>query len=260
MARQAAARRAAQPTACRCRHLKFHLLDPRVTKAIGELPGYTTEGFCRKYEVSPCEGFPLYFDVAQSMCIPIPGHNVGVFEEDSSSEEESEDEESDTVVQVNDSVSHPGWNSSPLDALFSAAVCRVQSTNESSTGRFSSPLAAFSALGATSDGDTDAVVPPPFSTNETSKKRTAAVMANVATAATASSNKRTRRPDMDHRPAWVARAEREREKLLSSSSAEKATTPSPIMSWGKPQSTASRPLGKPSSNEWTYRTFSSNQW
>jgi hypothetical protein len=227
-------------------------------KRIGEVTEYTTERFRRKYKVSPCQGFPLYFEVAQSMGIPIPGHIVGVFEEDSSSEEESEDEESDTVVQVPDSVVH-----------------HVNSAVKSITGRFSSPLdvffrGAFRTLGATSDGDTDAVVPPPFSTNETSKRRTAAVMVNVATAATVSSNKRTRRPDMDHRPAWVARAEREQEKLLSSSSGEKATTPcTPIMSWGKPQSTASRlapstSLGKPqsteptSSNEWTYRTFSSN--
>jgi hypothetical protein len=147
----------------------------------------------------------------------------------------------------------------------------------------------------------DAVVPVPHavvprfnSTNEnsTSNKPTTAVIANAATAATDSSKKRKTRGEergLDHRPAWLVRMEQE--KLLSSSSVDKADhprTPASVsrgkpqstvsrsansMSWGKPQSTVSRSAnsmswGKPqstepttsSSNEWTYRTFKSKNW
>jgi hypothetical protein len=134
----------------------------------------------------------------------------------------------------------------------------------------------------------DAVVPR-SSTNETSKKRTAAFILNVATAATDSSKKQMTRAEfkgLDNRPAWMVRVERE--KLLFSSSVAKADLPpAPSMSWGKPKSTEpssakSALWGKPqstgscsansmswgktqsteptTSNEWTYRTFKSNNW
>ena len=198
MARQAAAnarKEAARTTACRCGHLKYQYLDERVIQRVGERSTtHTSDQFRRMYMVSPCKGWPPYRQVTRDMGIPIPGHK------DSSNEEESDDKESNS--------NNDGTSGYAVVHVPHAVDPSFYSTNQSSTGLFTSRFHAFAASLATRDRDTDTVVPR-FSTNEPSNKHTAEVIANAATTATDSSKKQNRCEALGHRPVWLVRVEPE---------------------------------------------------